>query len=124
MVKGIMEPIELALARAEYFKHDTKYYHHIKTAKLFYDKGYINEALEELNKLPSDKDLFDELVSKLGKKSAFKRFKEVALGKKVSKDDYLLAHSSLLTHILLEKQKRPEYSLLVEPTLSKIYQLI
>ena len=119
-----MTPIEEALARSEYFKHDSKYYHYIKTANLFHAKGFITEALEELNKLPSDKELFDALVMKLADKSAFKRLKEVAQGKKVSKDDYLLAHASLLVHILLEKKVSPEYSLLVEPTLSKLYQLI
>ena len=119
-----MTPIEEALARAEYFKHDSKYYHYIKTANLFYAKGFIQEAIEELNKLPSDKELFDTLVEKLKDKSVFKRLKDIATGKKISKDDYLIAHSSLLTHILLSAKVEPQFRLLIEPIISKIYKLI
>ena len=114
--------IKQALARAEYFKGNPSYLPTIKTAKALYARGLVKESLEELKALPTDEQLFDTLLKKLEGKSVFKNLKRLAEGKTEDKLQYSISCASMLVHILLETREKPEYKLLVESTLSKLYQ--
>jgi hypothetical protein len=105
---------------AEKYFLNTKYDHIVLEASRLYNINSIRTCDEVLNKLPTEKDLLKALLEKLKGKSVFKTLKKIQESKQLTSFTELKGLTSLLTHILIECEKKSEYKLLVPSILQEI----
>ena len=91
--------------------------------KLYWDGKYTGCAVE-LNKLPTEEKLLEELIEKLKGKSVYSTLKRVQEKKDTNSFIALKGITSLLTHCLIEcEHDNKEYRMLIPTILEKINQL-
>lgn len=95
--------------------------------KLFVD-GKIDECLAELGKLPTKEQLLNRLVEKLKGKSVEKTLLRISNEGVFEGNLTAKGISSLLTHVIIESEKNPEYLQLVplvsEELMRILYSLV
>jgi len=89
-----------------------------------FNRGCYDLCERELSKLPTADKLLDDLVEKLKGKSVYKTLRKIQNG--CSDDSIITAKglSSLLTHVLIECERSPEYRILVPSILDKLNEVI
>ena len=107
------------LTAEKYFK-GTKYSKIVARANRAWDYDGLVECEKELNKLPTEKDLMKALLEKLKGKSVYRTLKKIQENKQLTSFTELKGLSSLLTHVIIECEKSPEYRLLVPSILSEL----
>jgi hypothetical protein len=117
------EVLDLML-RAERFGKNPKYRDICESMIIAGNGGNSKEVTRLAVKLPTDEILFSNLMEKLKGKSVYTRLRDLAEGRDMCKHDYRVCIASLLTHVLLETKVNPEYEILVEPTLQRLYAAI
>ena len=104
--------------RAEMFSKNLKYR---KVAEKILRTKDVVEAESILATLPSNEQLFEQLVKELEGKSVYAGIKKLVEGRSTSKYDAVKTYSSILTHAAIGCKDNPEYELLFESLLQKIY---
>lgn len=107
----------------KYFK-GTKYQPAVDLAR--YSFTYLqdyNNCEEALNHLPTEKQLLEALVGKLKGKSVYRTLRKMQEGKLQNNLTTLKGLSSLLTHTVIEAEKKPEFKLLIPSILNNINEV-
>ncbi|MHA1883065.1 MAG: hypothetical protein ACTSUO_08475 [Candidatus Thorarchaeota archaeon] len=121
MKKGVL--LEKLLLFERYYK-GSKYEAGVMLASSYYEQGLYKLCEKELEKLPSQEQLLKKLIEKLKGKSVYKTLKRLWSGKIDDSVTTLKGLSSLLTHTLIEVEKRnTEYRILVPLIIEKVNEL-
>lgn len=102
---------------------NTKYEKQVKEAREAYLMDDFAKFDEITNKLPTEKELLENLVERLKGKSVYSNLKRVLSGKNVSVLEAKICLTSLLVHTYIEQKVNPEYKLLesiIENKLNKL----
>lgn len=119
------EKLELLekITKAEKYFGDTKYSSIIQTCSNLFNSGKLSLCEKELEKLPTEDQLLDEIVLKLKGKSIYSTIEKIEKGEK---DIFVILKglSSLLTHCIIECKHNKEYLILVPVIVSKINEVV
>jgi len=122
MNKKKLELLDKITKVEKYFK-DTKYSNIVREISNLFNNGKLFLCEKELEKLPSEDQLLDELVEKLKGKSIYRTLEKIEKGEK---DVFVILKglSSLLTHCIIECKHNREYLMLVPVIVNKINGVI
>ena len=102
-----------------------KYIDIVELARELFERGQFDLCEKQLEKLPSNGELLEQLIRKLRKKSVYKTLRQLQEGK--VGNDLLTAKglSSLLTHIIIECDKgNDECKVLIPNVIEKLNEII
>lgn len=111
------------ITKAEKYFSDTDYSSIIQTCSNLFKRGKLILCEKELEKLPTEDKLLEELVQKLRGKSIYKTLEKIEEGEK---DVFVILKglSSLLTHCVIECKSNKEYLMLVPVIVNKVNGVI
>lgn len=113
------------LFEAERYFTKKEYLDTIKLARDLFERGQFDTCQEELDKLPSNVKLLEQLVKKLKGKSISRTLKKIQEGKVENSLITAKGLSSLLTHIFIEVEHgNSEYKILVPSIIEKLNEVI
>lgn len=121
---GYMELLD-RLHRCEKYFTQAKYSNVVKISRELFEKGRFKKCSDELDKLPSNAELLEQLVKKLKGKSIDRTLKKIQEGKCKNNLIEAKALSSLLTHICIEcEHGNVEYKTLVPNIIERLNEVI
>lgn len=113
------------LATAEnYFSASKEFRGIVHEARRLYDLHRYDQCSKELSKLPDENALIGQLIERLRGKSVYKTLKRMIEDKDVDPMIRAKGLSSLLTHVIIEMDKRPEYSLVARAVIERLNSVI
>jgi hypothetical protein len=113
---------QLLFAKKYFIK--SSYKNIVEKAQRLYNNDHLKDCKKQLNKLPTESQLLEELVNKLKGKSVYTTLKKIQKNENVDDLTKLKGLSSFLTHIIIECQEKPEYKVLFPYVINKINELI
>jgi len=96
----------------------------VERARELFERGVFDLCEKELEKLPSNADLLEKLISKLQDKRIYKTLRKIEEGK-VQTISMAKGLSSLLTHVIIEVEHgNHEYKILIPNIYEKLNEII